>query len=214
MSIKTCSRCGVSKPVSEYHSNGKTRLRGSCKDCEKNRDAARKGPIKSTVKPACDSAATLKRLALEFSKWETLQNPFEDTYLVCEDTGCWLSTLGQLRCGRPMYGAQIHYRAVMKHFGHELDGMHVHHKCQNGLCVNPSHLQVVTPEEHREIHRVLDYPHLISVPTPKGWTQKLLTCRAAAADLLYSGKTPCVVLTELMACGHSTYLAERVLSTL
>ncbi len=32
--MKTCSKCGVSKPESEYHSAGNGYLRGECKACK------------------------------------------------------------------------------------------------------------------------------------------------------------------------------------
>src|SRR5882762_8237003 len=34
-------------------------------------------------------------------------------------------------------------------------GMYIHHICQNKLCVNPKHLEAVTPEEHPDGQSVL-----------------------------------------------------------
>jgi hypothetical protein len=32
-------------------------------------------------------------------------------------------------------------------------GNHVHHTCGNGWCIEPSHLEAVTPTQHRDAHR-------------------------------------------------------------
>jgi hypothetical protein len=32
------------------------------------------------------------------------------------------------------------------------DGLHLHHNCETPGCVNPEHLEPVTPGEHRTIH--------------------------------------------------------------
>ena len=32
------------------------------------------------------------------------------------------------------------------------DGLHLHHMCETPLCVNPDHLEMVTPREHQHIH--------------------------------------------------------------
>jgi hypothetical protein len=31
-------------------------------------------------------------------------------------------------------------------------GFHVHHACRNKLCLNPFHLQAISPNEHRRLH--------------------------------------------------------------
>lgn len=49
-----------------------------------------------------------------------------------------------------------HRRAYREFYGVEIEpGNHVHHVCTNPACINPHHLQQVTPAEHRAIHREL-----------------------------------------------------------
>src|SRR5215471_18283335 len=33
------------------------------------------------------------------------------------------------------------------------DGKHVHHICREPACVHPDHLELLTPAEHRAVHR-------------------------------------------------------------
>jgi hypothetical protein len=35
------------------------------------------------------------------------------------------------------------------------EGFELHHKCLTKACVNPKHLRLVTPKQHRAIHRAL-----------------------------------------------------------
>jgi hypothetical protein len=38
--------------------------------------------------------------------------------------------------------------AYEHYVGPLIEGHHIHHKCCNDICVNPDHLQQVTPKEH------------------------------------------------------------------
>jgi hypothetical protein len=69
--------------------------------------------------------------------------------------GCWIWTAsrsrqgyGQFRFrGQPIHAHRLSYRLSV---GPIPDGKHLHHKCQNPACVNPVHLEVLTPREHME----------------------------------------------------------------
>ena len=75
------------------------------------------------------------------------------SYTVDEASGCWIWN-GSLKpdgYGRFM----LHGRQVVAHryfweqlFGPVPAGHFLHHVCYNPSCVNPSHLELVTPKEH------------------------------------------------------------------
>ena len=71
-------------------------------------------------------------------------------------SGCWLWT-GAKSNGYGYFafaGANVRAHA----FAYELlrgqvgKGNHLHHTCENKLCVNPAHLQALSPKAHRRIH--------------------------------------------------------------
>jgi hypothetical protein len=53
--------------------------------------------------------------------------------------------------GQFVYG---HTYAYAQAFGEPPAGYHVHHVCENKRCVNPAHLEALSPEEHRARHAV------------------------------------------------------------
>jgi hypothetical protein len=44
------------------------------------------------------------------------------------------------------------YRAIFEFINGPLEGLHLHHECENPLCINPEHLKPVTRAEHNKIH--------------------------------------------------------------
>lgn len=74
------------------------------------------------------------------------------------DSDCW-NWIGQVRStGYPRYWNGVetvaaHRWAYAIRFGEVPATMEIHHKCMNRRCVNPDHLECVTPEQHKAIHR-------------------------------------------------------------
>jgi len=194
---KQCSKCKQRKPVSDFPTNGKnkatgkTLYRSSCKDCERKRDKDRyvpKGP--RDPKPAHEMITERNRLAAEFTRWERAENPFEGFYVVDPESNCWNWSGALCAAG---YGLRVRkdsetsmaHRAVMEHLDYELSGMHVHHTCRNRKCINPDHLQVMTPDAHTELHAAENrVGHEVGPMLPKSTHRRALTAKQVITEYL------------------------------
>jgi hypothetical protein len=77
-------------------------------------------------------------------------------YAIDPETGCWnwaLSVVrGYGRVRRDGVKRFAHRVAYEDAYGPVPPGHDIHHRCENKRCVNPEHLQALTPEEHGRLH--------------------------------------------------------------
>lgn len=71
-------------------------------------------------------------------------------------SGCWIwdgSAYTTKEGPRLRWGDELAYRKLYKRrIGPIPDGCHLHHRCENPMCVNPAHLEPLTPAEHAKRH--------------------------------------------------------------
>lgn len=72
---------------------------------------------------------------------------------VVDESGCWLwvfsvDDMGYAKVSFRNKITPVHRISYILFNGDIANGNHVHHTCENRNCVNPAHLQSVTPEEH------------------------------------------------------------------
>ena len=94
---------------------------------------------------------------------KTVLEKFHDSYIPEPMSGCWIWIAGLRSSGSHPYGyimdgsrlpngkprMELSHRYSYSTFnGPIAQGNHIHHKCENTLCVNPHHLESVTPTEH------------------------------------------------------------------
>lgn len=86
METKICSKCGVEKPVSEYHKNGfntkgEQKYRGYCKDCANKRETERyweKRNFIDSQRTSCAKCGETRAHVLDFHH----KNPDEKDFTI------------------------------------------------------------------------------------------------------------------------------------
>lgn len=153
--IKGCKRChpchliSVRKPMPSCADCGKTlsyRGRERCKPCASARRRGRPSP-----KPP-GFGETIARARWDGRRATTENLPERFWALVDKTSECWLWTGG--RGGKDnaygkFGGTSAHRIAYAITHGSVDPGLDVDHLCCTPLCVRPTHLEAVTPEENR-----------------------------------------------------------------
>jgi hypothetical protein len=101
------------------------------------------------------------------------------------DSGCWEWQHNFNKGGYPLWptGRQAHRVMWEETFGLIPEGMHLHHRCRNISCVNPAHMEVISPPDHARRHArertpiTAEQVHAIRATVP--WTRT--TARELAA---------------------------------
>lgn len=77
--------------------------------------------------------------------------------IVPQSTGCWFHSSGrdypQVRISRQRINVVLHRWMYEQLVGPIPAGHHLHHTCFDPRCVNPAHLEPLTPADHQAAHR-------------------------------------------------------------
>lgn len=133
---------------------------------------------------------------------------FHKHYILEPNSGCWLwlSATVSSKYGGPygVIGADkgdekkmllAHRASYRLHVGGITKGMQIDHTCENTLCVNPEHLQVLTPKQHVKLTYVRAFGNCCKrghfMDEKNTWIEKTGTrhCRRCHADIEARNRT-------------------------
>lgn len=84
-----------------------------------------------------------------------------EDYKVDPETQCWIwqhplvPDTGYGQIWEDNQAEQAHHTYYKKRYGRLPEGVHLHHLCERRSCVNPDHLQPLSPQKHRRAHAKL-----------------------------------------------------------
>lgn len=116
--------------------------------------------------------------------------PDEHSYAIDGATGCWVWLKGRTGRGYGVIqrnGKQIaaHRFFYQQHHGPIPADYHVHHVCENKVCVNPAHLEALPPKEHYRlsptVKLTLEDANQIRIMLASGETQASIAKRYGVA---------------------------------
>lgn len=154
---RVCQQCGYTKPLSGFalHPSSPGGRRSVCRQCLSERA----------------KQARIAKRQLE-GKWTTDRERFLAKVQIAL-SGCheWTATLRGDGYGSFWFQGrlqQAHRVAYVFAYGAVPDGLEVHHTCCNPRCVNPDHLEAVTPLENWRQSRAPSRLHSLATRCPHG----------------------------------------------
>lgn|SRR6185312_10714507 len=96
-------------------------------------------------------------MAEELQKPKSIMAYIEERYMPVTESGCWIWLLSQTANGyasgnfKGKRRSSVHRWIYEETKGPIPEGMHIDHLCRVRCCINPAHLEAVTPKEN--VHR-------------------------------------------------------------
>lgn len=141
---------------------------------------------------------------------------WEGRYQIDPDSDCWVWTGATCKGGYPVRSIKGRsstgaHRQIMEDLGYRTLGLHVHHDCRNRLCINPRHLQVLTPHAHSQLHaNDSKTGHDVGPQLPKNMTKAYLLARQAISDYLMSLPEDSLVIPKTPKCRQQVATAKAL----
>lgn len=157
--MKTCTKCGVEKPLDEFGLNGgrKDGRHSWCRAClsERMRNKRATDPA-FAERQRQHVRAWYRGEKLEPLPKKSADQRFDEKWIE-DENGChiWEAAKDDDGYGKFKGDGKIvlaHRWSYVRAYGPIPAGHELHHTCGVPACVNPEHLVEVTEEAHRELH--------------------------------------------------------------